>query len=152
MNWRHPDDEFGHQLASAYEAILANRADPWRAVELFEPILEELGTSPVVRAQRLPRVHSLGQELVESLRSSHDPVAMEVRHYCWHLQYLGDFDTSSGLKDMLICTLTRFAGFAHHRSDWCPICKEYPSDLPHLSRPDERAHYREWLRKKRSKR
>jgi hypothetical protein len=148
MDWRHPADDFGRQLASAYEAILANQADPWKAVEPFEPILEELRIDSVLRERHLPRVRSLGRELFERLRSLHQPVAMEVRHYCWHLQYLGDFETSSGIRDMFMITITRFAMYANHQSDQCTICKEYPEDLPHRNGPEGRAHFYEWLRKK----
>ncbi len=72
---------------------------------------------------------------------------MEVRHYCWHLQHLGDPNASpaSSLADMLMVTLTRFAHYQHHESHRCPICAEFPEDLPFQGSPGGRAHFHEWL-------
>src|SRR4051794_2982540 len=54
--WQHPADDFGPQLAAACEALLTYRADPWKAVEHFEPILEQLKYNPIVCEQWLPSV------------------------------------------------------------------------------------------------
>lgn len=148
MSWREPDDEFGRQLVAAYQALLAEQADPWKAVDGFEPILEALVLNVEVRARQLPRVRLLGRELFESLGKSGNPVAMEVRHYCWHLQHLGDFETSSGLKDMLLVTLTRFVKYEGHPTDRCSLCAEFPNDLPFRLDQAGRAHFHDWLRKR----
>jgi hypothetical protein len=147
MNWQQPVDDFDLRLAAAREAILANRTDPWKAVELFEPILEELRYQPDIRDRWLPPIRRLGREMFEVLGSSREPVAMEVRHYCWHLQSLGDWGPSS-ILDMLMVTLNRFAHYASHEVDCCSICAEYPMDLPHQGSSEGRAHFNEWLRQR----
>jgi hypothetical protein len=150
MHGRDPPDNFVRQLDAAREAVLANITDPWHAVEPFEPILEELTYDPVARAEKLPLVRSLGRELYSELRSAGRPVAMEVRHYCWHLEHLGapTGPASTILKDLLMVTLTRFAHYRGHRSDWCSVCAEFPADLPFQGSPGGRAHFYEWLKQK----
>ena len=135
MDWREPRDDFTLKLEAARVGLLDNPADPWRAVERFEPILEELFDIPQARAEKLERVRSLGRELFAALRSTHDPVAMEVRHYSWHLMHLGDPNGSpaSSLKDMLMVTVLRFAGYAEHERGRCFLCAEFPEDLPFQS-------------------
>jgi hypothetical protein len=150
MDWRQPPDHFAWQLDAAREAVRANTTDPWHAVEPFEPILEELNEVLTAREEKLPRVRSLGRELFAELRSAGRPVAMEVRHYCWHLQHLGDPNGSpaSSLKDMLMVTVTRFAHYEGHAAGRCFICAEFPEDLPFQGSPHGRAHFDEWLKRK----
>jgi hypothetical protein len=150
MDWRQPPDEFGRRLAVAHKAVLVNTTDPWRAVEPFEPILEELRFVASAREEKLARLRSLGQQLFAEIHSGGDPVAMEVRHYCWHLQHLEDpmGSTASSVTDMLMVTLTRFAHYAGHEVGRCSICAEFPGDLPSQGRPGGREHFREWLRQR----
>lgn len=151
MDGKPPQDSFARQLDAAREAVLANTAAPWRAVEPFEPILEELIDVPTARAERLSQVRSLGRELFAELRSAGRPVAMEVRHYCWHLQHLGDPNGSpaSSLKDMLMVTVTRFAHYEGHEAGRCFICTDFPNDLPLQSIPARgRAHFHKWLKRR----
>jgi hypothetical protein len=147
MDWREPADEFGLRLAAAREAVLANPTDPWRAVEPFEPILEELSYVASAREEKLARLRSLGRHLSAEIRSGGGPVAMEVRHYCWYLQHLGDAAGTS-LKDMFMVTLTRFAHFKGHQGGRCSICAEFPGDLPFQGSPGGRAYFREWLERR----
>jgi hypothetical protein len=49
---------------------------------------------------------------------------------------------------MLMVTLRRFACFEGHPSNLCPVCKEFPEDLPYRGSPGGRAHFYEWLRQK----
>jgi hypothetical protein len=149
MDWRESADEFGLRLAAARETVLANPTDPWRAVEPFEPILEELSYAASAREEKIARLRSLGRQLFAEIRSGCGPVAMEVRHYCWLLQHLGDSGGSS-LKDMLMITLTRFAHFKGHQGERCSICAEFPGDLPFQGCPGGRAHFREWLKRRSS--
>lgn len=150
MDWRQPPDNFARQLDAAREAILSNATDPWHAVEPFEPILEELKDVPGTRAEKLSRIRSLGRELFDELRSAGGPVAMEVRHYCWHLQHLGDPNGSpaSSLKDMLMVTVTRFAHYGGHEASRCSICHQFPNDLPFQGGARGRAYFNEWIRRK----
>ena len=145
MDWRQPDDAFTAQLAAARDALLAARADPSAAVALFEPIIEELKYDPAVREAKLPRVRALGRELLAELRAGPGPVAMEVRHYCWHLQHLGEL---SSLTDVLMVTVTRFAHYAGHVPERCEVCAEFPGDIPFQGAPGGRAHFEEWLRRR----
>lgn len=150
MDWRHAADRFARQLDAAREAVLANTTDPWHAVEAFEPILEELIDAPQAREEKLPRVRSLGRDLFAELRAEGRPIAMEVRHYCWHLQHLDDPDRSpaSSLKDMLMVTLTRFAHYEGHEVDRCFLCAEFLEDLPFQGSASGRAHFHVWLRRR----
>ncbi len=147
MDWQQPPDKFARQLDAAREAILANTIDPWHAVEPFEPILEKLIDLPAAPAEKLSRIRSLGCALFAELRSAGRPVAMEVRHYCWHLQHLGDPNGSpaSSLKDMLMVTVTRFAHYRGHEAGRCSICSDFPNDLPFQGGARGRAHFNEWL-------
>jgi hypothetical protein len=150
MDWREPADGFGRQLAVAREAVLANTTDPWRAVEPFEPILEELRYMGSDREVRLARLRSLGRQLFAEIRSAGRPVATEVRHYCWHLQHLGDpaGSPASSLIDMFIITITRFARYEGHEVGRCSICAEFRGDLPFQGSPGGRAHFHEWLKRR----
>jgi len=147
VDWRQPPDDFGRQLTAAREELLANTADPWHAVEPFEPILVGLRSLSSAPEEKLARVRSLGRELFAEIRSRRGPVAMEVRHYCWHLQHLEDRNGSafSSLTDLLMVTLTRFAHYKGHEVGRCSICAEFPGDLPFQGSPGGRAHFREWL-------
>ena len=131
VDWRQPDDAFTARLAAARDALLAAQADPSAAVAMFEPIIEELKYDLAAREAKLPRVRALGRELLAELRAGVLPVAMEVRHYCWHLQHLGHL---SSLTDMLMVTLTRphYAGMSS--ANLCRV----PGDIP-LRRPGGRA-------------
>jgi hypothetical protein len=144
-DWRQPCDAFAAQLASARDALLAARANPSAAVVPFEPIVEELKYNLAAREAKLPRVRALGREMFAELRARAGPVAMEVRHYCWHLQHLGEL---SSLTDVLMVTLTRFAHYAGHLPERCEVCAEFPSDLPFQGAPGGREHYHEWLRQR----
>jgi len=149
MDWREPADEYGRRLAVAREMVLANTADPWRAVEPFEPILEELRYGASAPEERLVRLRSLGRQLFEEIRSASRPVAMEVRHYCWHLQHLGEAGSpSSSVKDMLMVTLTRFAHYEGHDRGGCPLCAEFRGDLPFRGSPGGRDHFHQWCRRR----
>lgn len=150
MDWRPTPDEFSRQLAVAREAVLANTIDPWRAVEPFDSILEGLRYVASAREEKLARLRSLGRQLFAEIRSAGGPVAMEVRHYCWHLQHLGDPTGSpaSSVTDMLMVTLTRFAQYEGHQARRCSICAEFPADLPFQGRPGGRAHFHEWLKRR----
>jgi hypothetical protein len=127
--------------------VLANPTDPWRAVEPFEPILEGLRHEATALEEKLARLRSLGRHLFAELRSEGGPVAMEVRHYCWHLQHLGDpvASPASSVKDMLMVTVTRFAHYEGHEEGRCPLCAEFRGDLPFRGGPDGRVHFLEWL-------
>jgi hypothetical protein len=144
VDWRKPDDSFAAQLAAARDTLLAMRADPSAAVAPFEPIIEELKYDLAARQAKLPRVRALGRDLFAGLRTGVEPVAMEVRHYCWHLQHLGELST---LKDVLMMTLTRFAHYAGHVPGRCEVCAEFPGDIPFQGAPGGRAHFEEWLRR-----
>jgi hypothetical protein len=150
MDWRQPPDEFGRRLAVAREAVLSNTTDPWHAVGPFESILEELRYFASAREEKLARLRSLGRQLFAEIRSGGGPVAMEVRHYCWHLQHLGDPTGSpaSSVTDMLMVTLTRSAHYKGHEVKRCSICAEFPADLPFQGSPGGRAHFREWLKQR----
>ncbi|SIO60550.1 hypothetical protein SAMN05444166_6437 [Singulisphaera sp. GP187] len=150
MDWRQPSDEFGRRLAVARKTVLANTTDPWRAVEPFEPILAELRYVATAREEKLARLRSLGRQLFAEIRSGCGPIAMEVRHYCWHLQHLGDPTGSpaSSLIDMLMVTLTRFAHYEGHEVERCFICAEFREDLPFQGSPGGRDHLREWLKRR----
>jgi len=151
MDWRQPSDNFARLLDAARERVLANTIDPWHAVEPFEPVIEALHSIPASRADKLPRVHAFGRDLFEELRSSGHPIAMEVRHYCWYLQYLGaPKDTPVvSVKDLLMVTLTRFAHFAGHGAGRCSICADFPDDLPYQGGAARgRAHFDEWIKRK----
>jgi hypothetical protein len=150
MDWREPADEFGRQLAVARETVLANTADPWRAVVGFEAILEELRCVASAHEERLTRLRSLGRQLFAEIRSGGRPVAMEVRHFCWHLQHLGDPTESpaSSVTDMLMVTLTRFAHYGGHDVGHCSICAEFRGDLPFQDKLGGRAHFNEWLKRR----
>ncbi len=147
MDWRHPPDDLARVLGAARDAVLSHTADPWHAVEPFEALIEELKYSPSAREEKLPRVRSFGRELFAELRSVDRPVAIEVRHYCWYLQHLGEPEGTSA-TDMLMFTLTRFAHFASHEVTRCRICAEFRDDLPFQGSPGGRAHFREWLRRR----
>jgi hypothetical protein len=142
VDWRQPNDGFAAQLTAARDALLAARTDPSVAVAPFEAIIEELKYDLAAREAKLPRVRLLGRELFAELRAGVEPVAMEVRHYCWHLQHLGEL---SSLKDVLMVTLTRFAHYAGHVAERCEVCAEFPGDIPFQGAPDGRAHFEEWL-------
>lgn len=144
MDWRELHDEFGQQLELAYETVLANLTDPYRAIEPFEPILEELKYHAALPQKGFQRIQLLGRELFERLRSCPKPVAMELRHYSWHLQHLGDSGSSS-LTDMFMITLTRFAHYKGHQVEKCQICAEFPLDLPFQGSSDGRKHFHKWL-------
>lgn len=149
MDWREPADAFGRQLAVARETVLANAADPWRAVEPFETLLEELRYGASDPEGRLARLRSLGRQLFAELRAAGRPVAMEVRHYCWHLQHLGEARSpASSVKDILMVTLTRFAHYEGHEVGRCSICAEFQGDLPFRGSPNGRAHFHEWLKRR----
>lgn len=140
--WRLPADEFAEQLSAARVALLAAQVDPWPAVELFEPIIEMLRYDRPNRESRLPRVRSLGLELSAELCGVSEPVAMEVRHYCWYLEHL---DVVTSLTDMMMLTLTRFAHFSGHVPENCEVCAQFPGDLPFQGSPHGQAHFEEWL-------
>ena len=150
MDWREPSDDFARQLAAARATVLVNTTDPWRAVEPFEPILEEAkdAGSAREREEKLARIRSLGRQLFTEIRSIGGPVAMEIRHYCWHLQHLGDPDASpaSSLTDMLMTALTRFAHYESHPISRCNICSQFPGDIPYRGSPGGRDHFNEWLK------
>lgn len=150
MDWREPSDDFARRLAAAREMVLANTTDPWHAVEPFEPILEELRDAGSAREAKLKRVRSLGRHLFAEIRSSGGPVAMEVRHYCWHLQHLGDPSESpaSSLVDMLMTTVTRFAHYESHETSRCAICSEFDGDIRYQGSPGGRDHFHEWLKRR----
>jgi len=143
-------DPFARSLTIASEALLDHVADPWRAVEAFEPILEQLNAELVGSEARLEQARSVGRQLFARLKSDGSPVAMEVRHFCWHLQYLGDVAKSptSSVLDLLLATLTRFAHYERHESGRCAICAEFPGDLPVQPRTGGIEHFREWFRRK----
>jgi hypothetical protein len=149
-DWRQPPDDFARQLDAAREALLTYTADPWHAVALFEPILEDLNYEATSREAKLLRVRGLGRELFAKLRSATRPIVMEVRHYCWHLQYLGDPDGSpaSSLKDILMLTMTRFAQYESHDPDQCFLCAGHPKDLPFRGSPVGRTYFDLWLKRK----
>jgi hypothetical protein len=144
-NWRLPFDAFAVQLTAARDTLLAARTDPSGAVGPFEPIVEELKYDLAAREVKLPRVRSLGRELFAELRAAGRPVAMEVRHYCWHLQELGEL---SNLTDVLMVTVTRFDHYARHVPEQCEVCAEFPVDLPFQGAPGGRANFEEWLRRR----
>jgi hypothetical protein len=150
LDWRQPDDDFRRELETARVTLLANTTRPFDAVAPFEPILEELRRVRAVRDAKLPRIRSLGRELFAELSVRAVPVSMEVRHYCWHLQHLGDPNASpaSSVQDMLMVTLTRFAHYEHHERVSCSICAEFPQDLPFQGSPGGRAHLREWVQRR----
>jgi hypothetical protein len=150
MDWRQPLDDFGRRLTVARETVLANTTAPWSAVAPFESILEELKYGASAREEKLARLRSLGRELFAEIRSGCGPVAMEIRHYCWHLQHLGDPSGSpaSSLKDMLMVTLTRFAHYAGHDAVGCSICDEFRDDLPFQGSLGGREHFRKWLKRR----
>lgn len=123
-------------MATARAALLAAQPEPSAAVELFEPIVEQLKYDP-------------GARLLVELRSGAEPVAMEVRHYYWHLQHLGRPGWwSSSLTDVLMVTLTRFAHYSEDVPEQCEICAEFPDDMPFQCAPGGREHFREWLRQR----
>ncbi len=144
-DWRQPRDAFVTQLATARDALLAARTNPSAAVVPFEPIIEELKYDLAAREAKLPRVRALGRELFAELRAGAGPVAMEVRHYCWHLQHLG---WESSLTDVLMVTLTQFAHYSGHVPERCEVCAEFPGDLPFQGAPGGREHYHEWLQQR----
>jgi len=150
MDWQQPSDEFGRRLAVARETVLAHTTDPWNAVAPFESILEELKVVASAREEKLARLRSLGRNLFAEIGSGGVPVAMEVRHYCWHLQHLGDPTGSptSSVTDMLMVTLTRFAHYESHEVVRCFICAEFPGDRPFQGSPGGRAHFHEWLKQR----
>jgi hypothetical protein len=125
---------FSQQLAQASTILLANRANPAKAVEPFDPLLVALRSETNLADERLSLVRDLGSRLFEALKSSSTHMAMEVRHFCLHLAHLGDAETSSGINDMLMVTLTRFAHYSDHSTDRCSLCAEYPHDLPKATR------------------
>jgi|GEM_PF-3144881 len=143
-------DPFAQSLMIASETLLDHVADLWRTVEAFEPILGQLNTESVGRESRLEQARSVGRELFARLKLEGSPVAMEVRHFCWHLQYLGDVAKSltSSVLDLLLATLTRFAHYERHESGRCAICAEFPGDLPVQARSGGIEHFREWFRRK----
>ncbi|MFO0955833.1 MAG: hypothetical protein U0800_00005 [Isosphaeraceae bacterium] len=144
-DWRLPSDAFAAQLAAARHTLLAARTDPSAAVGPFEPIIEELKYDLAARGVKLPRVRALGRELFAELRATAGPVAMDVRHYCWHLQHLGEL---SSLTDVLMVTVTRFDHYARHVPERCEVCTEFLGDLPFQGAPGGRAHFEEWLRRR----
>jgi hypothetical protein len=150
MAWRDSSNGFGRQLAVAHETMLANLADPSHAIEPFETILVDLRDEPSDREEKLLRVRSLGRQLFAEIRSSSCRVAMEVRHYCWHLQRLGDPKESpaSSVLDLLMVTLTRFAHYESHDPSCCSLCHEFRDDIPYQGSTGGRAHYHEWLRRR----
>jgi hypothetical protein len=149
MDWLESADDYARQLAVARETVLANTTDPWRAVEPFEPLLEELRYGASAPEERLARLRSLGRQLFAELRSAGRPVAMEVRHYCWRLQHLGEAGSpASSVKDMLMVTLTRFAHYEGHEVGRCSICAEFRRDLPFRGSSGGRARFHEWLKRR----
>ena len=148
MDGRESLDEFGRLLAVARERLLANLADPWHAVEAFEPILEELRDKAAGREEKSARIRKFGDQLSAEIRSVGRPVSMEVRHYCLQLRHLDDPSGSlfTSLTDLQMVTLTRFAHYEGHQSDRCSVCRAFPGDLPFQGSPGGRAHFHEWLK------
>jgi hypothetical protein len=89
-------------------------------------------------------VRALGRELFAELRAGAGPVAMEVRHFCWHLQHLGEL---SSLTHVLMVTATQFDHYARHVPERCEVCTQYRGDIPFQGAPGGRAHFEEWLRR-----
>ncbi len=91
----------------------------------------------------------MGRELFAELRSVVGPIAMEVRHFWWHLQHLGDrYGSSSSLMDTLMTMLRRFAHDEGHEVNCCFFCAEFRGDMPFQGSPGDRAHFEKWLRRK----
>jgi hypothetical protein len=147
-------NEFESNLNAAFETLLANRSDPWKAVELFEPILERLYYDVPLRDLYVGSVRVRGSDAFDTLSSSEGCVAMEVRHFCFDLQYLDDSRyPPCSLKDMFMRVITRFTKYTNHLTNTCQICRKYPTDLIHRADldPAGRAHFAKWVNMARKK-
>ena len=118
-----------------------SRLEYWlRYIEhIWKETRESWALQEVLRSVRSGKPES------DELRAEAEPVATEVRHYCWHLQHLGEL---SSLTDVLMVTLTQFSHYVGHVPEWCEVCAEFPGDIPFQGAPGGRAHFEEWLRRR----